>query len=115
MESVQGTKDDTKMYSRVAPFVCRYIIAADESLTLFRFYVLTTQQVGLLLVNSVMILNRQRFLAKHGLDDLTNVGGASSNPLQGQLVGLLHAVQYLKLPVIICNILTIAFEIFFGG
>ena len=62
-----------------------------------------------------MILNRQRFLAKHGLHDLSQTGGESSSPLRSQMVGLLHAVQYLKLPVIIANIITIMFEIFFGG
>lgn len=75
------------------------------------------------MVNSVMILNRQRFLAKHGLDDLANVsssmsydGSASgSAPLKAQIVGILHAVQYLKVPVIIANVITILFEIFFGG
>ena len=76
------------------------------------------------MVNSVMILNRQRFLAKHGLDDLANFnnsynggggGGSDSTPLKAQIVGLLHAVQYLKIPVITANIITIMFEIFFGG
>ena len=50
-----------------------------------------------------MILNRKRFLAKYGLNDLNQMqqgpqyGAASSNsPLKSQLVGLLHAVQYLK-------------------
>ena len=73
------------------------------------------------MINSVMILNRRRFLAKHGLDDLTSMGGGGNsmdggtNPLQAQLVGLLHAVQYLKVPVIVANLITIVFEIFFGG
>mmetsp|Transcript_8106 Transcript_8106/g.19935 ORF Transcript_8106/g.19935 Transcript_8106/m.19935 type:complete len:81 (+) Transcript_8106:21-263(+) len=70
-------------------------------------------KVGLLLVNSVMILNRPRFLAKHGLDDLTGVD--QSNPLKVQLVGLLHAVQYLKPVVIIANVITIVFELILGG
>jgi hypothetical protein len=87
-----------------------HTVAAVACLTLSR----PLLQVGLRLVNSVMILNRKRFLAQHGLDDLTStsIGG---NPLQSQVIGLLHAVQYLKVPVIIANILTIAFEIFFGG
>lgn len=69
-------------------------------------------QAGLLAVNSIMILNKQRFLAQHGLDDLVV---ASNDPLKAQIVGLLHAVQYLKVPVIIANIITIVFEIIFGG
>mmetsp|Transcript_872 Transcript_872/g.1781 ORF Transcript_872/g.1781 Transcript_872/m.1781 type:complete len:81 (+) Transcript_872:120-362(+) len=70
-------------------------------------------KVGLLLVNSVMILNRPRFLTKHGLDDLSGVD--QSNPLKVQLVGLLHAVQYLKPVVIIANVITIVFELILGG
>jgi immediate early response 3-interacting protein 1 len=67
-------------------------------------------------VNSVMVLNRRRFLAKYGLDDLATAGGPEgNNALKVQIVGLLHAVQYLKVPVIAANAITIIFEIFFGG
>lgn len=79
-------------------------------------------KVGLLLINSVLILNRKRFLAKHGLDDITSMGGGGgqvvgqpSNPLKAQIVGLLHAVQYLKPVVIIANGITILFELVLGG
>ena len=59
-----------------------------------------------------MILNKQRFLAQYGLDDIVV---ASSDPLKSQVVGLLHAVQYLKVPVLVANLITIIFEIIFGG
>jgi len=62
-------------------------------------------------VNSVLILNKQRFLSKHGLDDLVATAG---DPVKSQIVGLLHAVTYLKMPVIVCNIFTIIFEIIVG-
>jgi hypothetical protein len=71
------------------------------------------------------VLNRRRFLAKYGLDDLAaGAGGAASpgqfhqqqqNPLKAQLAGVLHAVQYLKVPVIVCNIVCIVFELLLGG
>ena len=41
--------------------------------------------------------------------------GVANNPVLQQAAGLLHAVQYLKVPVIVCNILTIIFEILIGG
>eukprot|EP00934_Nitzschia_sp_Nitz4_P005798 Nitzschia sp. Nitz4//scaffold58_size112336//109297//109609//NITZ4_004054-RA/size112336-augustus-gene-0.26-mRNA-1//-1//CDS//3329555052//5788//frame0 len=69
-------------------------------------------KVGLLMVNSVMILNRKRFLAKYQLDDLM---AAAGDPVKEQVVGLLHAVQYLKVPVVAGNVLTIFLEIFLGG
>jgi hypothetical protein len=71
------------------------------------------------MANSVMILNRRRFLSKFGLDDLNSMhqGGMVESPsaIKAQVVGLLHAVQYLKVPVIAGNILTIVFEILLGG
>ena len=72
-----------------------------------------------MLINSVMILNRRRFLAKHGLDDLASVAASAPDdplsPLKTQMVGLLHAVQYLKPVVILANGITILFELILGG
>lgn len=65
-----------------------------------------------------MILNRRRFLAKYGFDTATPMYGGGGNeqaPLKAQVIGLLHAVQYLKVPVILCNIVTIIFELLLGG
>ena len=63
-----------------------------------------------------MILNRKRFLAKYGLDHVANMTvDPASRPLQVQLIGLLQAVQYLKVPVIGCNAITIIFELILGG
>jgi len=78
---------------------------------------LSAPQAGLLLVNSVLILNRRRFLSKYGLDALNHMPpqGDGAVPLRTQLVGLLHAVQYLKVPVIACNVVTIVFEMLLGG
>jgi hypothetical protein len=72
--------------------------------------------VGLLLTNSILILHRRRFLARYGLDDLNNMGcDPSQKPLQAQAIGLLQAVQYLRVPVIGVNMLTIVFEMILGG
>jgi immediate early response 3-interacting protein 1 len=68
-----------------------------------------------------MILNRRRFLANYGLDTLQphefhGAGGPDANvPLRAQLVGLLQAVQYLKVPVIAANAIAIVFELLLGG
>jgi hypothetical protein len=63
-----------------------------------------------------MILNRRRFLAKYGFDSVPMYGGGGNEqPLKAQIIGLLHAVQYLKVPVILCNIVTIIFELLLGG
>ena len=67
------------------------------------------------MVNALLILNKQRFLSKYGLDSGPHGGGGSDNPLLQQAAGLLHAVQYLRFPVIFANILVIVFEILIGG
>jgi len=84
-------------------------------------------KAGLLCTNAALILNRQRFLAKYGLDEFQPIGGSTNNqmmqqpqqqgeiPLKNQIVGLLHAVQYLKMPVIALNLLTVLFELILGG
>ncbi|CAB9521391.1 immediate early response 3-interacting protein [Seminavis robusta] len=73
-------------------------------------------KAGLLMCNAFLILNRRRFLAKYGLDDMNSQhANASNNPLIQQAAGLLHAVQYLRVPVIVANILTIVFEVLIGG
>mmetsp|Transcript_10957 Transcript_10957/g.15676 ORF Transcript_10957/g.15676 Transcript_10957/m.15676 type:complete len:81 (+) Transcript_10957:110-352(+) len=71
-------------------------------------------KAGLLLTNASMILNRQRFLAKYGLDDVANAG-MDPSPLKVQAIGFLQAVKYLKVPVIACNLLTVIFEIILGS
>lgn len=73
-------------------------------------------KAGLLMTNAVMILNRRRFLAKYGLDDVSNMGvDPSSRPLQVQVIGFLQAIQYLKVPVVAANILVVVFELILGG
>ena len=66
--------------------------------------------------NAILILNRRRFLAKYGLDDANNstIGGDPSS-LKVQAIGLLQAVQYLKVPIIAANTITIIFEMILGG
>jgi len=44
-----------------------------------------------------------------------NNQGDRVSPLKLQTIGLLQAVQYLKVPVLIANILVIVFEAIFGG
>ena len=85
-------------------------------MSLIKSFVIFFQQSGLLCTNAVMILNRRRVLAKYGLDDVQNMGcDPSEKPLKVQAIGLLQAVQYLKVPVIACNVLTAFLEIMLGG
>jgi immediate early response 3-interacting protein 1 len=70
--------------------------------------------VAILLGNSVIILNRQRFLAKYGMDNVasSNVGESG---MKGSIAGLVHASSYLKVPMIFGNLLVIVVELLLGG
>ena len=80
-------------------------------------------------MNALLILNRRRFLSKFGLDPSSSVhsntavaghhnhnnNNNNAMSMKAQLVGLLQAVQYLKVPIIICNTITIVLEMLLGG
>ena len=68
-------------------------------------------KTGLLGTNALAILNENRFLAKYDLHDVSLHDRAS---IKGQVAGFLTAVRYLRVPLIIVNILAIVMEIFFG-
>ncbi|KAG6620599.1 hypothetical protein I3842_Q059500 [Carya illinoinensis] len=67
----------------------------------------------LLFANALAILNEDRFLARRGwtLAEIS-VGGRKS--LKGQVVGLIHACQFLRLPLMILNVITIVLKLFSG-
>lgn len=71
----------------------------------------------LLFVNAVAILNNDRFLEKIGWG-YSQIGSnnlaAHPNALKSQLIGGLHAVAYLRVPLIPLNILVIAVKMVFG-
>ncbi|KAG2241892.1 hypothetical protein Bca52824_096264 [Brassica carinata] len=63
-----------------------------------------TLMEGLLLfANALAILNEDRFLAPK-----------EKNSLKGQIVGLIHACQYMRLPLMLFNLIVIVFKLFSG-
>ncbi|GAB5033661.1 immediate early response 3-interacting protein 1-like [Nannochloropsis oceanica] len=67
---------------------------------------------GLLFINGVAVLHRKRFLRKYGLDVAESSDATS---IKTQIIGLLNAIQYLKVPLITLNIATVMVELLFGG
>ncbi|GJP51901.1 hypothetical protein CLOM_g11029 [Closterium sp. NIES-68] len=67
----------------------------------------------LLLANSLAVLNEQRFLVPYGLG-FHQLSNGQTTPLKVQVVGLIHAVQYLRVPLIAANIVTIFFKLLFA-
>lgn len=70
-------------------------------------------KAGLLIGNGAAILHPKRFLAQHGLagEQIQD----NPDPVKAQIAGLLQAVSYLKVPLIVCNILVILVEVLAGG
>lgn len=67
----------------------------------------------LLLTNAVAILNEDRFLTPYGLG-MAEMGSGRVSPLKSQLIGFIHAVQYLRVPLIAANGVVIGIKLLFG-
>ncbi|KAJ5074694.1 hypothetical protein M0811_08049 [Anaeramoeba ignava] len=72
----------------------------------FKFLV----RISLLFLNSVLILNERRFLAKYDFLQPNIYNGTIKN----NLINFLNGIRYLRLPVAFINILWIIYELLFG-
>mmetsp|Transcript_3926 Transcript_3926/g.6905 ORF Transcript_3926/g.6905 Transcript_3926/m.6905 type:complete len:80 (+) Transcript_3926:259-498(+) len=68
---------------------------------------------GLLVVNALAVLHEDRFLAKYNLHVLDQAASEQGN-VKAQIAGLLHAVRYLRMPLVALNGLVILVTILFG-
>lgn len=67
----------------------------------------------LLLANAFAILNEDRFLSKRGWS-MQEFPGGSKKSLIGQVIGLIYATQYLRVPLILLNGLCIIIKMVSG-
>uniref|UniRef100_A0A0E0D001 Yos1-like protein n=1 Tax=Oryza meridionalis TaxID=40149 RepID=A0A0E0D001_9ORYZ len=65
----------------------------------------------LLLANALAILNEDRFLAPRGWSMSEVSGNGQSKSLKGQIVGLIYATQFFRMPLIALNILIIVVKL----
>lgn len=71
----------------------------------------------LFFVNGLAVLNNERFLEKFGwgFSSLGGNGlGPQPNALKHQVIGLLHAIAYLRVPLIFLNALVVIVKLIFG-
>ncbi|KAK8925877.1 hypothetical protein KSP39_PZI018347 [Platanthera zijinensis] len=71
----------------------------------------------LLIANSLAILNEDRFLGPRGwsFTEPPGQGGRGrANSLKGQLIGLIYATQYLRVPLILCNLIVVFVKLVSG-
>jgi hypothetical protein len=76
----------------------------------------TLTQSALLAVNAVAVLNERRFLAPRGLTmrDVREGGTTSPTSAKGQMVGLINAASYLRVPLVVLNSIVIFVKVVFG-
>ncbi|KAK7390614.1 hypothetical protein VNO78_25936 [Psophocarpus tetragonolobus] len=67
----------------------------------------------LLFANALAILNEDRFLAPRGWT-LAEMTGPQRNSLKGQVIGVIYACQFLRLPLILFNVITIIVKLVSG-
>lgn len=67
----------------------------------------------LLLANALAILNEDRFLAPRGWSFI-EVSGGKAKSLKGQLIGLIYATQYLRVPLMLLNFICIVVKLVSG-
>lgn len=67
----------------------------------------------LLLANALAILNEDRFLAPRGWG-LSDFSGGTTKSFKGQLIGLIYATQYLRVPLILLNSIFIIVKLVSG-
>jgi len=67
----------------------------------------------LLLVNALAILNEDRFLDPRGWT-LAEMQASRRNSTKGQIIGLIHASQFMRLPLTLVNIVVIVVKLVSG-
>nr|CAB3500932.1 unnamed protein product [Digitaria exilis] len=67
-----------------------------------------------LLANALAILNEDRFLAPRGWSMSEVSGNGQAKSLKGQIVGLIYATQFLRVPLIALNVLIIFVKLVSG-
>ncbi|KAL5724393.1 hypothetical protein ACHQM5_007663 [Ranunculus cassubicifolius] len=67
----------------------------------------------LLVANALAILNEDRFLSPRGWS-FAEVPPGTAKSLKGQVIGLIYAVQYLRVPLVLLNTITIFVKLVSG-
>ncbi|KAG0575548.1 hypothetical protein KC19_5G011900 [Ceratodon purpureus] len=69
---------------------------------------------GLLLIaNAIAVLNEDRFLVPMGLG-IGDMSSGRASPFKTQLIGFIHAAQYLRVPLVFANAVVIVSKVLFG-
>ncbi|KAI3469103.1 hypothetical protein Pfo_025766 [Paulownia fortunei] len=67
----------------------------------------------LLLANALAIINEDRFLSPRGWS-FQEYSGIKRNSFKGQILGLIYATHYLRVPLILLNLLCVVVKLVSG-
>lgn len=74
-------------------------------------------QAALMVLNAAAILNEQRFLERYGWG-FSQLGaspiGQGPGAMKHQIIGMLHAATYLRVPLVAFNVIVILIKMVFG-
>ena len=75
----------------------------------------TLLQSVLLVANALAVLNEERFLEPKNLSQSAITSGyVSAHGFKGQLIGLIYAASYLRMPLLAANAIVIFVKVLFG-
>lgn len=75
----------------------------------------TLIQTVLLIANSLAILNEERFLEPKNLTQRSiSSGFVQQNSFKGQMIGLIYATSFLRMPLLAANCVVIFVKVLFG-
>ena len=84
-------------------------------LLLLRMSLWTLLQSVLLVANAFAVLNEERFLEPKNLSQSAITSGyVSAHGFKGQLIGLIYAASYLRMPLLAANAIVIFVKVLFG-
>ena len=84
-------------------------------LLLLRMSLWTLLQSVLLVANAFAVLNEERFLEPKSLSQSAITSGyVSAHGFKGQLIGLIYAASYLRMPLLAANAIVIFVKVLFG-
>ena len=82
---------------------------------LLRMSLWTLLQSVLLVANAFAVLNEERFLEPKSLSQSAITSGyVSAHGFKGQLIGLIYAASYLRMPLLAANAIVIFVKVLFG-
>ncbi|PPD98745.1 hypothetical protein GOBAR_AA40280 [Gossypium barbadense] len=93
------------LISAINVFICVFVMQKMGLWTILEGF--------LLLANAMAILNEDRFLAPRGWS-FSEFSTGQTKSFKGQLIGLIYATQYMRLPLILLNAICIVVMLISG-